>query len=62
MKVLGIDLVERLGVKRAAVAVARKIGVVLHAMCKTGRLLQAWPSSDGRRGRYRMTQRMQELR
>jgi transposase len=32
LKAWGADLVERLGFKRAAVAVARKIGVVLHAM------------------------------
>ena len=45
LKAWGTGLVERLGFKRAAVAVARKIGVVLHAMWKTGTPFQAWPSS-----------------
>ena len=35
---------ERLGFKRAAVAVARKIGVVLHAMWKADAPFQAWPA------------------
>ena len=41
----GIGLVERLGFKWAAVAVTRRIGVVLHTMWKTGMPFQAWPSS-----------------
>jgi transposase len=45
LKAWGASLVERLGFKRAAVAVARKIGVVLHAMWKTAKPFQAWPSS-----------------
>lgn len=45
LKTWGTGLVERLGFKRAAVAVARKIGVVLHAMWKTGTPFQAWPSA-----------------
>ena len=46
LKAWGTALMERLGFKRAAAAVAQKIGVVLHAMWKTGRPFQAWPSSD----------------
>jgi len=46
LKVWGTGLVERLGFKRAAVAVARKLGVVLHAMWKAGKPFQAWPASD----------------
>ena len=45
LKAWGIGLVERLGFKRAAVAVARKIGVMLHAMWKTDMPFRAWPSS-----------------
>jgi transposase len=45
LKAWGTSLVERLGFKRATVAVARKIGVVLHAMWKTATPFQAWPSS-----------------
>ena len=37
-------LVQRLGFKRAAVAVARKIGVVLHAMWKANKAFDAWPT------------------
>jgi transposase len=43
LKSWGLTLVQRLGFKRAAVAVARKIGVVLHAMWKTHRPFEAWP-------------------
>jgi transposase len=43
LKAWGLGLVQRLGFKRAAVALARKIGVVLHAMWKAGRPFQAWP-------------------
>ena len=46
LKAWGTGLVERLGFKRAAVAVARKIGVGLHAMWKTDKPFQAWPSAD----------------
>jgi transposase len=45
LKAWGADLVRRLGFKRAAVAVARKIGVVLHAMWKAGEPFRAWPGS-----------------
>jgi transposase len=44
LKAWGLKLVQRLGFKRAAVALARKIGVVLHAMWKAGTPFQAWPS------------------
>ncbi len=43
LKEWGLGLVRRLGFKRATVAVARKIGVVLHAMWKAGAPFQAWP-------------------
>ena len=43
LKAWGLALVQRLGFKRATVAVARKIGVVLHAMWKAGTPFQAWP-------------------
>lgn len=46
LKVWGTGLVERLGFKRAAVAVARRVGVVLHAMWKAGKPFQAWPAAD----------------
>ena len=44
LKAWGLRLVERLGFKRAAVAVARKIGVVLHTMWKADAPFQAWPA------------------
>jgi transposase len=45
LKAWGLGLVRRLGFKRAAVALARKIGVVLHAMWKAGTPFRAWPSA-----------------
>jgi transposase len=45
LKAWGLGLVQRLGFKRAAVAVARKIGVVLHAMWKANTPFQAWPAA-----------------
>ena len=36
LKDWGLRLRERLGVKRAAVAVARKLAVIMHRMLKTG--------------------------
>ena len=36
-------MVQRLGFKRAAVAVARKIGVMLHATWKENKPFEAWP-------------------
>jgi transposase len=44
LKTWGLALVQRLGFKRAAVAVARKIGVVLHAMWKANKAFDAWPT------------------
>ena len=34
----GLKLKERIGFKRAAVAVARKLAVVMHAMLRSGQL------------------------
>jgi transposase len=45
LKAWGLALVQRLGFKRAAVAVARKIGVVLHAMWKENKPFEAWPGA-----------------
>ena len=42
LKTWGLALMQRLGFKRAAVAVARKIGVVLHAMWKSNKPFEAW--------------------
>ena len=42
LKAWGLALAQRLGFKRAAVAVARKIGVVLHAMRKSNQPFEAW--------------------
>lgn len=36
LKIWGLQLRERLGFKRAAVAVARKLAVIMHTMLKTG--------------------------
>lgn len=36
LKDWGLKLRERLGIKRAAVAVARKLAVFMHSMLKTG--------------------------
>ncbi|BDL41778.1 IS110 family transposase [Methylorubrum sp. GM97] len=43
LKTWGRALVERLGFKHAAVAVARKLAVVLHAMWQAGTPFQPWP-------------------
>ena len=45
LKGWGLALVRRLGFKRAAVAVARKIGVVLHAMWTENKPFEAWPGA-----------------
>ena len=39
MRTWALALKERLGFKRAAVALARKLAVIMHAMLKTGELL-----------------------
>ena len=41
LRTWGLKLRERLGFKRAAVAVARKLAVVLHAMLRSGHSYQA---------------------
>ncbi|CAO4157275.1 Transposase [Methylorubrum extorquens] len=43
LKTWGRALVERLGFKHAAVAVACKLAVVLHAMWRAGMPFQPWP-------------------
>lgn len=45
LKTWGRALVERMGFKHAAVAVARKLAVVLHAMWRAGTLFQPWPTA-----------------
>jgi len=42
IKTWGRDLVKRMGFKHAAVAVARKLAVVLHAMWRSGTSFQPW--------------------
>ena len=43
LKAWGRDLVKRMGFKPAAVALARKLAVVLHAMWTSGTPFQPWP-------------------
>lgn len=38
LRTWGLELKERLGFKRAAVAIARKLAVIMHAMLRTGEL------------------------
>lgn len=45
LKKWGRALVDRLGFKHAAVAVARKLAVVLHAMWREGAPFQPWPAA-----------------
>jgi len=45
LKTWGLQLRERLGFKRAAVAVARKLAVIMHTMLKTGEPFN--PSAGG---------------
>jgi len=49
LRTWALDLKERLGFKRAAVALARKLAVIMHTMLKTGELFdpQAGPSNAG---------------
>lgn len=42
---MGRDLAERMGFKHAAVAVARKMAVVLHEMWRSNSPFQAWPAA-----------------
>lgn len=39
------DLAQRMGFKHAAVAVARKLAIVLHAMWRSKTPFQAWPTT-----------------
>jgi len=41
LKSWGLKLLERLGFKRAAVAVARKLAVIMHSMLRTGEVFNA---------------------
>lgn len=43
LRTWGLTLKERVGFKRAAVAVARKLAVIMHAMLKTGELFNRTP-------------------
>lgn len=45
LKAWGRALAERMGFKHAAVAVARKLAVVLHAMWRAGTPFQPWPAA-----------------
>jgi transposase len=45
LKAWGLGPVERLGFRRAAVAVARKLAVVLHAARKGNKPFEAWPEA-----------------
>ena len=42
----GLKLRERVGFKRAAVAVARKLSVIMHAMLKSGEFFERFPGSN----------------
>ena len=42
----GLKLRERVGFKRAAVAVARKLSVIMHAMLKSGEFCERFPRSN----------------
>lgn len=44
LRTWGLGLRERIGFKRAAVAVARKLAVIMHAMLKTGEFFNPHPS------------------
>jgi transposase len=41
LRIWALELKERLGFKRAAVALARKLAVIMHAMLKTGELFDS---------------------
>ena len=41
----GLELKEKVGFKRAAVAVARKLAVIMHAMLKTGATFDPAPKT-----------------
>lgn len=44
LRTWGLQLRERIGFKRAAVAVARKLAVIMHTMLKTGELFNPKPA------------------
>ena len=43
LRTWGLKLRERIGFKRAAVAVARKLAVIMHAMLRSGELFDRTP-------------------
>jgi transposase len=45
LRTWGLKLRERIGFKRAAVAVARKLAVIMHAMLKTGEVFEPQPGA-----------------
>lgn len=45
LRTWGLKLRERIGFKRAAVAVARKLAVIMHAMLKTGKVFETKPGA-----------------
>lgn len=45
LRTWGLKLRERIGFKRAAVAVARKLAVIMHAMLKTGEFFDPQPGA-----------------
>lgn len=47
LRIWGLELPERLGFKRAAVAVARKLTVIMHSILKTGEVF--WPAQPHRK-------------
>ena len=47
LRTWGLDLKERIGFKRAAVAVARKLAVMMHAMLKSGEMFDRDRRSSG---------------
>jgi len=46
LRTWGLGLRERLGFKRAAVALARKLAVIMHAMLKTGEVFKPQPAAE----------------
>ena len=45
MRTWGLGLRERIGFKRAAVEVARKLAAIMHAMLKTGEVFKPQPGA-----------------
>jgi transposase len=46
LRTRGLKLWEKIGFKRAAVAVARKLAVIMHTMLRTGELFQRLAAAD----------------